>query len=147
MWQNYLSLDFLRSRDDLEFTGYDIVSSSIESHKSQFSQEAWIFHQHDIVSDQLETRYDLILSRSTMMHLTDVSNLRALRNMRKSGSRYLLMTTHSNVENTDLVAESWRRINFFKTPYNMPTPLCLAKDSYLESLYIVLYDLQALSEY
>ena len=59
----YLCLEFLENRKDIQFTGYDIVTSNIESHKSKFSHRPWQFKQHDIVSDKLETGFDLIMSR------------------------------------------------------------------------------------
>ena len=78
--------------------------------------------------------------------LSDSDNMRAFANMRKSGSKYLLMTTHSVKENTDLI-KRWRAVNFFKSPYNMPRPLCLSKETHQKTMYIMLYDLEQLQRY
>ena len=52
--------------------------------------------------DTVDSQYDLILSRHTMIHLKFRDIFRVFDNFIRSGSRYLLMTQHANSENADL---------------------------------------------
>ena len=82
-----------------------------------------------------------------MMHLFTNDVLKAMDNIISSGSEYLLMTTHSNNLNEDLPGGAggrWRPINFFKSPFYLPSPICLAKDTHEDLLYIMLYDIKSL---
>ena len=55
-----------------------------------------------LVMDTVDSQYDLILSRHTMIHLKFRDIVRVFDNFIRSGSRYLLMTQHANLENNDL---------------------------------------------
>ena len=61
---------FLSSRSDVEYTGYDIVEANINNHREKFRDTDWKFEVHDIVTDPINSSYDLILSRHTTMHLS-----------------------------------------------------------------------------
>ena len=141
---------YLASRTDLDFTGYDITTSNIAQHREKFSNETWKFEQHDIVTEDINESFDLIISRHTMQHLKTDDVIRTLRNFRRSGSKYLLMTTQSGDFNQELEDDNIREfstthrvrtINFFKEPFNLPAPLCLDKDTYDYLTFIMLYDL------
>ena len=141
---------YLTTRTDVDFTGYDITTSNIAVHKEKFSNQTWKFKQHDIVTEDINESFDLILSRHTMFHLKTDDVIRSLRNFRRSGSKYLLMTTQAVEANLELeddnIAEfsktfRVRHLNFFKEPFNLPAPLCLDKDTYDPSIFIMLYDL------
>ena len=141
---------YLTTRTDVAFTGYDITTSNIAVHKEKFSNQTWKFKQHDIVTEDINESFDLILSRHTMFHLKTDDVIRSLRNFRRSGSKYLLMTTQAVEANLELeddnIAEfsktfRVRHLNFFKEPFNLPAPLCLDKDTYDPSIFIMLYDL------
>ena len=97
---------FLGNRTDIEFTGYDIVEANIENHKKKFAHTDWTFEVclgflnfskicvsqvHDSGVDILP-RFDLILSRHTMMHLKLKDGVSMLRNFFNSGSHFLLAT-------------------------------------------------------
>ena len=59
--------------------------------------------------------------------------------------RYVLMTTHTNQVNIDLVPR-FRPLNFLKSPFHLPIPVCLSKDTTESSLssYMMLADLQSM---
>ena len=62
--------EFLANRSDIIFTGFDIVQSNIDNHRQRFAdQPQWQFRQHDIVSEEVSSSYDLVLSRHTTQHL------------------------------------------------------------------------------
>ena len=57
---------FLESRDDVDYTGIDIVPELIAAHKSSFGATTWKFEHRDIITDGLPVgqTYNLILCRS-----------------------------------------------------------------------------------
>ena len=59
--------------------------------------------------------------------------------------RFLLMTTNTNKNNLELgKTGEFRLINFFHPPFSLPQPVCIAKDTYEEDMYIMLYNLNSL---
>ena len=55
--------------------------------------------------------------------------------------RYVLMTTNSNKVNVELDPVKYRPINFFLSPWYLPAPICVSKDTFEEQHYMALYDL------
>ena len=55
------------------------------------------------------------------------------------------MTTHANTNNLELEKTGkFRMINFFYPPFSLPQPVCIAKDTFEEDMYIMLYNLNSL---
>jgi len=122
---------FLENRTDVDFTGYDIVPANIENHKKTFSSTSWKFEVHDIVADPIP-KFDIILSRHTMIHLKNKDVFQLLNNVYDSGSAYLLATNFPDVEvNTELSEDSvgrYRPMNLHLPPFNLPPPVCQANN-------------------
>ena len=58
----------------------------------------------------------------------------------------LMTTTHSNPVNSELPGGRFRPVNFLRSPFYLPAPLCLGKDTVSEpDLFVMLSDLQSLS--
>ena len=109
----------------------------------------YYFQQHDIVSDKVPEKFDLILTRHTLIHLFYNDIFQALDQFVSSGSSYLLMTQESNQVNTQVPKEVMgshrgRSLNFFKPPFNLPAPICIGKDTKENAMYVMLYDMQTL---
>ena len=90
--------EFLSNRSDIIFTGFDIVKSNIDNHKQRFNDRPWTFETHDIVTDVLNTSYDLILSRHTTQHLQTEDVVKVIRNFITSKSRFLITTNFPNIK-------------------------------------------------
>jgi len=139
---------FLDGRKDIVYTGFDIVPQNIENHRKNFSE--WTFKVHDIVSEPLPVSYDLIISRHTTIHLKNGDVNRAFENFVNSGSRYLLTTTYPNITENEDVGEDnfarFRRLNLMLTPFGLPKPLCIAKDTLHDSDFMGLWDLKLLKK-
>ena len=43
--------------------------------------------------------------------------------------RYFLLTTLSNQVNEELPRSRYRPVNLFRSPFYLPTPVCVAKDT------------------
>lgn len=60
---------FLSTRDDIDYTGMDIVEDLIEHHKKAHKNKDWKFVHGDIVDSRLTEKYDIILCRMLLQHL------------------------------------------------------------------------------
>jgi len=139
--------NFLQNRSDIKFTGWDIVQSNVDNHRKKFSDQEWEFESHDIVTDKINTSYDLILSRHTTQHLKSEDVIRVLKNFISSGSKFLLMTSypHTSVNHQLSLDTSYRHrpLNFFLSPFKLPPPICHSKDA--NDDHMMLWDLSTLS--
>lgn len=76
-----------------------------------------------MVEDDLP-RGDAVLCRDALIHLSLTDILRALSNIRRSGAKYLLATSHETTSaNTDIATGGWRSVNLTLAPFNLPPPL------------------------
>ena len=41
----------------------------------------------------------------------------------------------------------YRPVNFFKPPFNLPEPVCIAKDTEEKGMFIMLYDLKHIANF
>lgn len=116
-WMNLVDLG------KIHYIGADIVKSLIESNQQKFGTEQIEFRHLDAIKDSIP-KVDIILCRDMLVHLTHAQIKQVLRNFKKSGSTYLLVTSQVEIlENIDIPMGWWRKINFEKFPYNFPKPL------------------------
>lgn len=105
----------------VEYTGADIVKELVDKTAEKYPDKNFI--QLDLVSDNMDS-YDLVFVRDCFVHLSFESVLKALNNIKKSGSKYLLTTTFPEKDkNGDIVTGGWRWLNFQEPPFNFPEPL------------------------
>ena len=113
------------------YIGADIVGALVESNNQRFGAVSRIFRQLDITTDDLP-RVDLILCRDCLVHFSDADVFRALDNLKRSGSTYLLTTTFTaRKRNEDIVTGEWRPLNLEIAPFNFPPPLEIINEGYL----------------
>jgi SAM-dependent methyltransferase len=116
-WMRHTSLT------GVAYLGVDIVPELIANHQRMYEDKATRFAVLDITHDELP-QVDAILCRDCLIHLSFEHGLRALDNFKRSGSRFLLATTHTGVtENSDIESGAWRNVNLQLPPYNLPEPL------------------------
>ena len=122
---------FLQTRDDVEYTGIDIVPDLIEHHKQTYSGHPHVrFIEGDLVEMTLKQTYDIILSRMTLQHLfiTDASftpvfqfwSLLVDNNILWRGNQW----TTQDKDNPG----RFRRLNLEIPPLSLTPPLCLQRD-------------------
>jgi SAM-dependent methyltransferase len=108
----------------IKYHGGDIVDDLIEKNNKKYSNENVKFSVIDIVNDDLP-KVDLIMVRDCLVHLPTKDVLKALTNIKNSGSKYLLTTNflwqHDDA-NKEILVGGWRRINLQKEPYNFEYP-------------------------
>jgi len=112
--------NWMRSMDleGIDYTGADVVESLTESNTSSFPDFKFVVR--DIVRDPLPC-VDLILCRDLFGHLSNANVHKALDNIHKSGSKYLLSTT---LTRWDFCADpsgdgGWRCINLLIPPFTL----------------------------
>jgi len=105
-----------------EYIGIDIVPQLIARNRRMHAHKFRSFITLDITSDALP-KADVILCRDCLIHLSFEDGLRALDNFKRSGSTFLLATTHTTVtENVDIDSGAWRNVNLQLPPYGLPEP-------------------------
>ena len=86
----------------VKYIGADVVPDLIDRNQRLFSKHGKDFMVLDITQDRLPT-VDAILCRDCFIHLSMADINLAIANVKRSGSRYLLVTTHVGVnENEDI---------------------------------------------
>lgn len=123
---------FLTTRDDIDYTGYDIVPELIARHREHFRNRRWKFYQRDIVEDAINDTFDLIFSRMMLQHLLNEDVLKILKRFSESGSRFLLTTTFPRTaRNVELEPNSrgrYRFLNLGIPPISLAPPACIFRD-------------------
>lgn len=118
-----------------KYIGADIVENIISANTEKYSlggSGQRSFLKMDITKDRLP-EVDLILCRDGLVHLSTEDALKAVRNMKESCSRYMLVTTFPETkQNTDITAGQWRALNMQIAPFMFPPPLRLINEEYHE---------------
>jgi hypothetical protein len=106
------------------YIGMDIVPELIEDNVKRYGAEGREFRLGDLVSSALP-QVDVILCRDCLVHLPSRQVGEALRNFRRSGSKYLLTTTFTELPANEDIDQpgDWRPINLQRPPFNLPMPL------------------------
>ena len=112
------------SRVDLSglvYTGGDIVRELIEQNR-RYEQDTVRFRQLNLLCDNLP-RVDLIFCRDCLVHFSSADVWRALENIVRSGSTYLLTTTFTaRAHNDEIATGDWRPLNLQSAPFALPPP-------------------------
>lgn len=103
--------------DGINYTGGDIVPEIIKNNYEHTTNSIQ-FKRIDILNDRLP-KVDLILCRDLFVHLTNEQIFKALKNIRASGSKYLLLTSYkSRLINKDIAEIGhWRTLNMEVAPF------------------------------
>lgn len=106
----------------IQYTGADIVKELIQRNQEVYGNDSRVFIHRNLQTDLLES-FDLIFCRDLMVHLSNDSIIKLIRNFKRSGSRYLLTTNfNGDFKNIDIVAGDWRVLNLMSPPFNFPGP-------------------------
>lgn len=131
-----------------QYFGIDIVRPLIESNASLYGSDERQFMVRDLVHDELP-RADLILCRHLLIHLTFEEGFGVLRNFRRTGAQYLLISDQPQVTSNNKILRtgSFRPVNLRLPPFSLPAPLASLDDSAAGdgSAILALYPLQELA--
>jgi hypothetical protein len=105
-----------------EYVGADIVEALVEQNTSRYATETRRFVRLDLTTDPLP-RADVVLCRDCLVHLSYANIRRALDNVKRSGAKYLLVTSFPEAtSNRDIEDGDWRLLNFQLAPFCFPPP-------------------------
>ena len=122
-WMNTLELD-------IDYVGGDIVAELIARNQQQYAGARRAFRRLDLQQDDLPAT-DFVLCRDCLVHFSNREVTLALRNIKRSGSRYLLTTTFINRDrNSDIVTGKWRPLNLQRAPFGLPAPIELIDEAH-----------------
>jgi len=101
-----------------EYMGIDIVPAIIKKNIKKFSGNKRIqFLERNLVNYKYK-KYDLVLARDFLFHLSFNDTYKFLVNFVNSNSKYLLTTSYSSIlKNEDIQTGSFRKIDLFLSPY------------------------------
>lgn len=109
-----------------KYTGVDIVDEVIDENKTKFfGFDNVRFERLDLLKDKLE-KVDLIFCRDCIQHLSNYETKLFINNIIRSGSEYLLISSHNNESNGNRDKEKYssaKALNLEKDPFNFPPPI------------------------
>lgn len=112
------------------YIGADIVEALIAENRRRYAREGREFLKLDLVRDALP-KVDIVFCRDCLIHLSFADIRGALGNIKRSGSRYLLTTTHVDRDrNRDILTGDFRPINLQVAPFHFPEPLLLIDEQW-----------------
>jgi hypothetical protein len=124
LWMQRVDLGSVR------YTGADIIESLIESHQQLYGSAKSDFRVLDVVTDDLP-EVDLIFCRDCLVHFSHRLIRKAVNNIKRSRSRYLLTTTFpERATNAAIVTGNWRPLNLCAPPFNLPPPIRVLNEGY-----------------
>ncbi|MDO6597675.1 class I SAM-dependent methyltransferase [Oceanihabitans sp. 2_MG-2023] len=116
----------------VNYTGGDIVSSLILKNKEQFSKSNITFADLDLITSQLP-QVDLVFCRDCLVHLSYKDIYKALKNIKSSKSKYVLLTSFVKTEkNKDILTGEWRKLNLEAAPFFLGEPLHIIDEKYFK---------------
>jgi len=110
---------------NVSYIGADIVDDLIKSNQTKCPNVD--FRVLDITTDKLPT-VDLVFVRDCLGHLNNENVLKAIQNLKNSGSKFLLATSYTKYNfNTDIKNGGWKCINLMIAPFFL-TPIYLINE-------------------
>lgn len=104
------------------YTGGDIVEDMIAENARQHARDGVAFQVIDLIEGPIPT-HDLIFTRDCLVHLSSDHVKAAIRNIKASGSTWLLTTTFPDRgQNDEISTGQWRLIDLQKPPFDLPQP-------------------------
>lgn len=114
---------FKKINHKINYVGADIVDEIIHLNNSNFKNFNTKFIKHNIINDKID-QYDLIIVRDLFIHFSDNDIYKALKNIKYSGSKYLLTTYYNDTNfNKSIITGNFRELNLLIKPFNFPRPL------------------------
>ncbi len=109
--------------DGIAYIGADVVPELVETNRQLHGGPHRSFIHLDVTKNDIP-KADVILCRDLFIHLSFAHAFAAIENFKRSGSQYLLTTTHLSVrENRDACTGGWRWLNLGLAPFDFPAPL------------------------
>ena len=138
---------------DLNYIGADIVSELVNENIKKFKRSNINFKIIDLLVDEIPYS-DLIFCRDCLVHFSFKDIFKALKNIKKSNSKYLMTTNFiERSHNENIPTGAWRTINLCKPPFNFPKPSliiledCTEADNQYKDKALFLWELSKIPNY
>jgi hypothetical protein len=120
---------------DVDYQGFDIVTDLILDNRKKYGKKNIRFDQLDLIKNSIP-KADLIICRDCLFHYSNKLIFRALENIKRSQSTFILTTTFVNVlKNEDIDSVGlFRPINLQLPPFNFPLPVLTINEESGKSL-------------
>jgi 2-polyprenyl-3-methyl-5-hydroxy-6-metoxy-1,4-benzoquinol methylase len=121
----------------VEYFGYDIASELVSDLKAKYESDKRHFGELNIVEDEVSA-FDLIFCRDLLVHLNYKDAQKAIDNICRSESKYLLTTTFPTRKNNINIRYKtkkigWYPINLELEPFNFPAPIEIINENCTEA--------------
>jgi hypothetical protein len=102
------------------YTGIDIVEEIVQNNEKKYTSDKISFKKSDLTRD-IVPKADLIICRDLILHLSYRDIFKILKNFKKSGSNYLLISTYWRHKNKNVYNFSitGRAVNLEKSPFKI----------------------------
>ncbi|WP_299101266.1 class I SAM-dependent methyltransferase [uncultured Winogradskyella sp.] len=115
---------------NIKYIGGDIVENLIAENNFNHGNASINFSVLDLTKDSLP-KVDVIFCRDCLVHLSFKEIYKALVNIKKSESKYLLTTSFYNCDsNRDIITGQWRKLNFELFPFYFKKPIYVIDEKY-----------------
>lgn len=127
-WMNKTDLSQIE-----KYIGGDIIKELVDINRKRYDNKKISFKVIDITKDKLPN-VDLLLVRDCLVHFSYEDYKKAINNLKKSKSKYLLTTTFvKRKTNENIITGYWRPINLQKEPFLFPKPIFLLNEKCTEA--------------
>ena len=124
LWMHHVDLG------SVTYMGADVIETLILSHERLYGSPQRKFRTLDIITSDLP-EVDLIFCRDCLVHFSHRLVKRAVNNIKRNRSRYLLTTTFpGRATNAEIVTGNWRPLNLCAAPFNFPQPVRLISEGH-----------------
>lgn len=118
--------------EKVQYIGGDIVTSLIDNNSENYASQNIKFKELDLTIDELPN-VDLIFCRDCLVHLSYKQICKAIKNIKRSNSTYLLATSFVNAtKNKDILTGEWRKLNLEIAPFNLGKPIAIIDEKYTQ---------------
>ena len=128
----------------ISYIGADIVEEINQNNIKKYSAENKKFVKMDILKDNLP-KVDLILCRDLFIHFSYEDIFKAVTNIKKSGSKFLLTTSFmAEKKNKNCSTGGWHPINLLIKPFSFPNPLKMIDEEDIKRRSLLLWNISDL---
>lgn len=117
---------------DIIYVGADIVKDIILRNNQKYKKNNVSFIEFNLL-EEIPKETDLIFCRDCLVHFSLTDIRKALLNIKKSNSAYLMTTTFPEEQtNGEIITGGWRPINLRHAPFNFPEPVLTINENCTE---------------
>jgi hypothetical protein len=140
-------------KGDCLYIGGDIVPDIIEEDRKKYQSDKVRFVEMDITKDDLP-KVDMIFCKDCFQHLSYENVKAALNNFKRSGSKYLFVSSFPRTwRNHDIFDGDYRPLNLCAKPLSLPKPIYKVREESfcVEGVeidkYMYLYELDSIPSF